>query len=192
MPQPGFIGSSYRRGGLLFIGKNPGNDRGEHMSPADSEQFGLINRFKEAQGAERDECFRSLMMRLETSVMPQWMITRKVVAPILNALSLDLNQAAYINLVKFHTQGTTLHKSLFEKSWGATERQITELEPSVIVVLGLSTWEQFKRYQGTARRYPITRANGDTRLPKPSEVVELAEFERDFLRGKYGSGALGV
>lgn len=190
LPQPGFVGSGYRHNGLLLLGKNPGNDRGEKMSVGDSEQFKLITNFRNADMSGRAQCFQTLTAQLETSVMPKWMITRKVVMPILSALSLNLNQVAYINLVKFHTQTTSLHKSLFARSWQSVENQLVQLSPSVIVVLGRSTWTEFEKLcssseSGQPRRYLITRYNGDTRLPIPGEVTELANREKEFLRAVY-------
>jgi hypothetical protein len=155
------------------------------MSPSDAQQFELITRFKSALEPERGKCFDELMSQLCTSVMPRWMITKKVVEPVLDALALRLDQVAYLNLVKFHTTGTNLHKGLFDNSWSETDGQIALLGPTVIVVLGLSTASAFRRYSGASRRHIVTRHKGDTRLPKPAEVSELAMRERENLRVIY-------
>jgi uracil-DNA glycosylase len=188
VPQPGFVGSRYKQGGLLFVGKNPGNDPGRELSRPDKEQLNAIQQFQHTEEDVRGQGFLSLMETLGNSVMPQWTIVKKLVGPILDGLALSLDQVAYINLVKYHTHDTDLHSSLYDRSWPLTMQQISMLSPSVIIVLGKSAGDAFEtRYKGAARRYIVPRTIGDKSIePRVLSVaVELGRREKAYLLDLY-------
>jgi hypothetical protein len=186
MPQPGFVGRSYRPGGLLLIGKNPGNDRVKGiMSDPDQTQYVLLKGLKESSGGELAvKAFEDLMTALSVSVMPEWAIFKNVVRPLLDGLGLSLDQISYSNMMKFHTKSNEFSKLLFERSWEITSEQIRLLDPSVIVVLGISTSDQFaKYYRDSARVYKIARGIGDVYLPAAGaeHISKICAAERQHL-----------
>lgn len=186
VPQPGFIGSRYRRGGLLLIGQNPGNDRVANgaLSQADQEQYDLLTLLSGSREGHAPQAFNSLMEALGKSVMPKWIIYKNVVKPLLDGLALTLDDVAYTNLMKYHTTGSQLPMSLFRKAWVTTERQLDLLAPRVIVCLGYGTASKFESlYCGSARHYKIERRRGDTKLPPRGEadIAMICARERSIL-----------
>ncbi|HWY14069.1 MAG TPA: hypothetical protein VNX86_02905 [Rhizomicrobium sp.] len=168
IPQPGFVGSQYRKGGMLLIGQNPGNDPiGKGASASDQLQYGLLIALRDAASSDAAvAAFSALIDALATSVMPNWAITKNVVQPLLSGLGGNLNHITYTNMVKFRTDDSAFAKTLYDESWKLTSEQIDLLAPNVIVALGVGTHEEFKKhYRGSARLYRITRTRGDTHLP---------------------------
>jgi hypothetical protein len=191
VPQPGFVGSKYRRGGLLLIGQNPGNDRVPHgtLSPADQEQYDLLTNLLGCSDDQAPQAFNALMTGLSESIMSKWVIYKNVVKPLLDGLDLCLERVAYTNLMKYHTTGSQLPKGLFRKAWATTERQLDLLAPGVIVCLGYGTASKFHSfYTGDARSYRIERHIGDTRLPPGGEadIAMISACERVVLEALYG------
>jgi hypothetical protein len=191
VPQPGFVGSKYRRGGLLLIGQNPGNDRVANgkLSLADQEQYDLLTILSGCTEDHVPQAFNALMGALGKSVMPKWIIFKNVVKPLLDSLDLSLENVAYTNLMKYHTSGSQLPVCLFRKAWTTTERQLDLLAPGVIVCLGYGTASKFHSfYTGDARSYRIERHIGDTRLPPGGEadIAMISACERLVLEALYG------
>jgi len=188
IPQPGFVGPHYRPGGMLFMGKNPGNDPGAELSPPDTAQLRLIDAFIKSRPEKLRAAFDDLMEGLLHSVMPHWLIVRVLVNPVLDSVSRSLSEVAYLNMVKFHTESTNLPKSLFDQSWPQTAAQLTLLDPAVIVVLGLSTAKAFfPRYTGQARNYVFPRSNGDKYLENRAKglITDFAQKEKAKLAAAY-------
>jgi len=191
IPQPGFVGTGYRKGGTLLMGQNPGNDPiGKGLSASDQLQYGLLIALKDAASSDAAlVAFSALIDALGTNVMPQWAITRNVVQPLLSGLGIDLNHISYTNMVKFRTDDSAFAKTLYDVSWDLTSAQIDLLAPSVIVALGVGTHNKFKKlYRGSARLYKITRAIGDTHLPLAgvADVKSIVAAERSTERSNPG------
>lgn len=167
LPQPGLVGAHYRPGGILLLGQNPGNDRtGKGLSREDCHQYPLLEQLRDAPDtASALTASRDLMSTLISEVMPTWPIMRNVCLPLLALLRLELQDVAYINLVKFRTNTSKFKTAIYKASWNLTSRQIELLEPKYIIALGIETHRRFMRlYQGHAQVFRIARAIGDTRL----------------------------
>ena len=168
LPQPGFVGSRYQPQGILILGQNPGNDAiGKGKSAADLHQYEILRRLRDAVDTEAAvAASHELMAALGSTVMPTWLIVQNVVWPLLAALNLALDDIAYTNLVKFRTFDSSFASRIYDRPWADTSKQICLLEPSVIIALGIGTYDQFKRrYKGPARHDRVQRSHGDTRLP---------------------------
>ncbi|MDE2361863.1 MAG: hypothetical protein KGM42_04220 [Hyphomicrobiales bacterium] len=183
LPQPGFVGLNYERGGLLLIGQNPGNDGvGKGLSRADQLQYQLLIRLRDAEDSEVVGAYTELMNALGSTVMPSWKIVRNVVYPLLRALDgQTLNHIAYTNLVKFRTVDSKFNRTIYDASWSATIDQINLLKPALIVALGAGTFNQLqRRYKGTVPIKKVRRQIGDSGLPAAgrSDIAEIAAFWR--------------
>jgi hypothetical protein len=172
LPQPGFVGRRYQPGGILLIAQNPGNDPfGKGEGTLDLTQYTPLRRLRDAKNRrETIHASQHLMATLE-SIMKKWNIIRVVARPLLHALDLDLDDVAYLNLVKFRTRNSNIGSNLYDKSWPSTSQQITLLDPFDIIALGAKTHKQFtRRYTGNATTHPrIPRGRGDTYLPEEGE-----------------------
>ena len=178
LPQPGFVGRRYERGGLLLVGQNPGNDAiGKGISESDRLQYGfLIYRLGDARDLSKTvEAYNGLMAVLGSEVMPRWSIIRKVVQPLLDGLGMDLDQIAYINLIEFRNrQQPFLQDSTKVAAYhiGANRNAGSYCHCGS----RCRTHREFKKlYRGTANLYKITRAIGDARLP-PAGVIDIKEI----------------
>src|SRR5262245_51728365 len=58
--QPGYVGFQYRVGGLVFVAVNPGGQKREDIGSADSKQYKLLKRLKDAGPKFRVAAFESL------------------------------------------------------------------------------------------------------------------------------------
>src|SRR5260370_27944594 len=79
LPQPGYVGRSYRPGGLIVIGQNPGNGR-DGLTLSDERQHQFLYDLRNAEGSSNClKAYRNLMGALGTEVMITWNIVRNVV-----------------------------------------------------------------------------------------------------------------
>jgi hypothetical protein len=154
--QPGYAGKDYRPGGLLVLGKNPAEPRGEEA------QFELIERLR-----GDIEAFEPLMDHL-AGFMRGWSITgayllRRDRQGLLDRAGLDLADIAFLNLVK--SPETKRLVSRARRDWQYTADQIRLLQPGVIVVLGKGTRDLLSVVDASIansdRTLLITRTNGD-------------------------------
>lgn len=136
--QPGYVGSRYRQGGLLFVAMNPGGANAR-MTEADERQLPLLRALAKASQRTRLLRFVELNRELERA-MPNWNLVRFIVAPILEGLGLSFSQVAYINLVKWRTRKERMSSGLLRRSWELqTGPQFDLLRPSAVVCLGIAT-----------------------------------------------------
>lgn len=177
LPQPGFVGPSYRPGGVMIIGQNPGNDvvaNGE--SSTNLRQYELLRQLRDAvDSAAVVSASHELMAALGSEIMPTWSIVKNIVLPLLSALRLTLDDVAYTNLVKFRTVESNLASQIYGRSWDTTSAQIRLLEPAYIIALGLGTHREItRRYIGSAEIHRVQRSRGDWALPdKGRRDIEL-------------------
>ncbi len=183
LPQPGFVGRSYRPGGLILIGQNPGNGRGGLTSP-DERQYQLLYDLRDANSSsKRLKAYRNLMTALETEVMITWNIVQNVVKPLLDELGLTFDKIAYLNLMKFRTIGNDPPGTLYNRSWPKTVEQLNALSPGLVVALGKGTYSKFiNKYRGSADHDRVERSIGDRVLP-PQGQLDIKRIGKRF-RGK--------
>jgi hypothetical protein len=183
LPQPGYVGRSYRPSGLVLMGQNPGNGK-DGMTPPDERQYRLLYDLRDANSSsKRLKAYRSLMITLETEVMVTWKIVRNVVTPLLDELELTFDKIAYLNLMKFRTVDNHPPNTLYNRSWPQTVEQLNALSPGLVVALGAGTHDKFvNRYTGSANHDRVTRSIGDRVLPAQG-LLDIERIGKRF-RGK--------
>lgn len=113
LPQPGFVGPSYRPGGVLFLGNNPGKGTLPH-SPLEEQHVQALQSLKAAEPDSLQGSFEGLMEAL-TQIMSRWDIVQNYVCPIISKANLDLGSIAYLNLLKWRCDMPTTY--MFRQSW---------------------------------------------------------------------------
>jgi hypothetical protein len=179
--QPGFVGARYRRGGLLFIGMNPGGRVGR-MTAADQPQFRLLKALRNASTGTRLAKFVELNRALSQS-MQAWAVC-KPAKRILEALGLSFSQIAFLNLVKWRTRGERVSARVLRKSWECqVSAQIELLEPCGIVSLGKAAGKAVNRFSpDVSFNRIIPRRRGDRGEP-PEQKRAVAATIR-FLKNR--------
>jgi hypothetical protein len=177
--QPGYVGSRYRRGGLLFVGMNPGGRAGQ-MTDADRDQLPILKRLRESSPHNRVERFDELNTELSRS-MKHWSICRPVIS-ILEALEMDFQKIAYINLLKWRTKGERVTSRLLNQSWDShTAAQVALLRPAGVISLGVGTGDAVNRvWNEQSFNCVIPRSRGDRGCP-PQQKEAISRTIR-FLR----------
>lgn len=140
LPQPGFLGHSYR--GVVILNQNPG--KGNFGSwPDDNRRFGELIRAWEAKGDTKsyDAAFKFFESKFLDS--PTW---RDYTDPVLRAARITLEDVAVLNLVKFATKKkVTITQRMFDADWVWTQQQLQLLAPSIVVTGGLLVNKQLYR-----------------------------------------------
>jgi hypothetical protein len=177
--QPGYVGKDYRQGGLIFIGQNPAGGGDEYNIVHNA-----IKNFATSQYT-----FDTLNSILAED-MKKWKIYKTSVNWVLETSGLEFSQTAYFNMFKWRTteiNQSLVWKELYAKCWPDTLDQIEMLNPSMIVLLGIGTSNEFHRhYRGTIPSVAIKRMIGDTKLISqlPSVEATLKQFGISQLREK--------
>jgi hypothetical protein len=142
--QPGYVGKKYKRGGLLFVGMNPGGTTIGEVSKDDQKQLALLTALRESSQRNRLAAFEELTSELSRS-MKRWAIYQAV-ERILESLDMSFSEVAYINLVKWRTKEERVSSRLLRKSWYAhAAPQIKLLQPGGTISLGVTTAKQLDR-----------------------------------------------
>jgi hypothetical protein len=183
IPQPGFVGTRYRSGGVLFLGKNPGKG-GAQKSEEDRLQFEALHRLRDANPADLRCLFEDLCELLARRVMPTWGIVRNYVNPVLSKVGAGLDDVAYLNLLKWRSEATNAH--LFDASWKAhTGEQYSKLNPGFVIALGYSTRYRFETLLGRfGERAPtnmrfLERSRSDAMPPPASTIERIPEITKE-------------
>ncbi len=162
IPQPGYIGPACFEGGLAFISMNPGGMRGDGLGPTDRTQLEALRGLRDCSEGDIDATFDRMRVVL-AQAMRTWGIFQKFVQPILECGHLELEQVAYLNLLKWRTQKSTDLVPLYECSWQShTCEQVALLRPKVVVSIGSDAGKAFRRlYSGGATLFAIPRVIGN-------------------------------
>jgi hypothetical protein len=169
--QPGYVGSQYRVGGLIFVAANPGGRTQDDLGATDTKQYKLLTQLRSAGTRSRAGAFDELNRDLAVS-MKTWGIYDMYVARILDGLPIRFSAVAFLNLVKWRTAGETMPRSLVGASWRAhTSDQLELLQPSLIISLGKSVTGPFiDGHYDSAHNITIPRTRGDRRLSADSKA----------------------
>jgi hypothetical protein len=147
--QPGYVGSHYKCGGLVFIAANPGGPKSKTLPPSDRQQYKLLQVLRKAKPPQRVRAFKNLNRYLCQS-MKRWNIYATYIPDILQQTGIKFSDIAFINLVKRRTVGQKMPRELLELSWHAHSRdQVMLLRPSVIICLGNTAGRFIQRVYGT-------------------------------------------
>ncbi len=174
LPQPGFVGPSYRPGGVLFLGNNPGKGALPH-STLEERHLQALRNLKEADPDSLLGSFEALTEAL-MRIMSGWDIVRNYVRPIISKADVDLASIAYLNLLKWRCDTPTMH--MFRQSWQAhTKEQYRLLRPAFVVAIGSTAADRFEAVSGThntadVKTFRLKRARSDRQRP-PADAMRL-------------------
>jgi hypothetical protein len=153
LPQPGYVGSRYRAGGLLFVSMNPGAGSQGGRNPDDLRQYSALQTLRDADGASICAAFDEAMAVL-ADIMPRWKIYRNFVEPLLGGSGMDFSEVAYINLLKWRTSSSDGLSPLYQLSWkDHTGAQFDLLAPRRVVAIGSDAGRWFELNQPRRSEY---------------------------------------
>jgi hypothetical protein len=175
----GWVGAHYKTGGTIFMGINPGGGKKAktHEPVDDVKLYSLLRKFKQAHGQnEILDTFASLNMGY-IEIQPRHNIYRILIAKFLEKLNLDIDDAAFLNLVPFRTnEDRRPSKASVLLAWElATHRQLRALQPSKVFLLGKKVFDAFHPFQNLfpqTKFVTVYRTNGDTyHHPRTRELL---------------------
>ena len=184
IPHPGFVGSHYVPGGLLFLGMNPGAG-GNGLDPDELLHYHLLKQLQNATPQTLVQAFQNLI-EYDTRWYPSIRIMQVIVQPVLAGAGLTYDSIAYINVLKWRTAGSSGLMPLYKISLAAhTLAQLAELNPATIAVLGVGVAKCLAKLPEFQDRYgkrciTIPRQRGDYRLPPEGHaaVVKIVSHLR--------------
>jgi hypothetical protein len=175
----GWVGESYKAGGTIFMGINPGGGtKAKTQEPEDDAKlYGLLRNFKQAQ---RQNEILDAFMRLNKGYMeiqPRHKIYSNLIAIFLEKLRLNINDTAFLNLVPFRTrEDKPPPKASFLPAWTlATRGQLDAFKPSRVFLLGQKVSQAITPFQNAfsqTKFVTVYRTNGDTYLePRTKDLL---------------------
>ncbi len=188
LPQPGFVGPSYRAGGVLFLGNNPGKGTLPH-SALEERHLQALRNLKEAAPDSLLGSFEALTEAL-MRIMSGWDIVRNYVRPIISKADMDLDSIAYLNLLKWRCDTPTTY--MFRQSWQAhTGAQYRLLRPSFVIAIGSTAADRFetvssRRDAAAVRTFSLKRARSDRQRPPVETMQLMPEIARE-IRQHFGN-----
>jgi hypothetical protein len=169
IPHPGFVGSQYTTGGLLFLGMNPGAG-GDGRTRDELPHYERLRQLQTAAPQDRVRAFERLM-EYDAGWYPAIRIMRTIVTPIVNGAGLTYESIAYLNVLKWRTAKSSGLTQLYRISLKAhTLAQLAELDPGTIAVLGVGVTDCLAALPGFQEKYgqrciTVPRMRGDYSLP---------------------------
>jgi hypothetical protein len=133
-PQIGYIGPRYQAGGVVAVGYNPGNGSLAIRNQGDQMLMPALECFRE----RCDEITYLRAIEVAQVVSQGWSIWRKHVHPWLEAVRLDADQIAYLNVNPFRTKSQSKFVSeVWDICWQLHLAPLLKvLEPKIVVGLG--------------------------------------------------------
>ena len=126
MAQPGFVGKSYSKGGVMFLAMHAGIGEGEGSREQGYRQIDKLTALRNASKEDRLMAFDELMEVLDT-VMRTWKTVQNYVDPVMSRGGLDLSHVAYVNLINWRTETGARLEDLYEISWKDHTREQVEM-----------------------------------------------------------------
>lgn len=175
----GWVGKRYQDTRIVFMGVNPGGGTSSYISPRpdDVHLYRLLRSFKNANKDEEiHESFGTLC--------EEWInLQRKhniwrIISPLLDALKINAEHIAYLNLVPFRTrEDKSPDRHSYMRAWKlASGKQIDALKPRKLILLGKKVTDAFTKLDAQAKEYEIIsvqRTIGDSYLSTQAlEVIE--------------------
>lgn len=177
LPQIGFIGSGYRRGGTVLLGINPGGGGDAYRRPPeDARLLPMISALREGEPSLGE--VQALFDHVAVT-MRRWNLWR-IVAPVLDACGESQEKIAYLNWCPFRTRQDKMPRA------GAMQRCLdtylhpfmAELAPARIIALGKKVGAPLQRVRfGDADRVVIPRTIGDSYLSQDA-LIALEELRQ--------------
>lgn len=192
LPQPGFVGPSYRPGGILFLGNNPGNGPKDpnELNDLEIRHIRALRDLKDATPDSLQGSFEALMESL-VPVMSGWGLIQKYVRPILSGSDIDLDSIAYLNLFKWRSRIFDWHSSrdtpahAYRESWREhTGKQYRLLRPTFVIALGIETFDKFKAVSSVSdttgvRLFKLKRKRNDQQPPPEATLQLMPEIVKE-------------
>jgi hypothetical protein len=144
---------------------------------------------KHATPASLHGSFEALMEFL-VPIMSAWGLVQNYVRPIISGAGLDLGSIAYLNLFKWRSKQEP-YASMYSQSWREqTGEQCQLLRPRFVVVLGITTFDTFKKVSRDSgatgvKVFKLERARNDRQRP-PIETLRLMPKIAQEIREHYG------
>lgn len=179
IPQPGYVGPNYGRGGLVFVSMNPGGGQKEGLGDEDLRQYEALQRLRDCKTEEVTKSFHALAHLLQ-EIMPRWKIFKVFVEPVLSYSRNDFSSVAYLNLLKWRTRKSSGLRTLYKLSWeNHTRQQVELLQPRTVVAIGTDAGSAFRRfYTNDIQLQAIPRVIGNN-IGKPGRDA-LGQIQRWF------------
>lgn len=178
IPQIGFIGADYRRGGTLLLGINPGGGGDTYSRTAeDAILLPMIDALRRSKASLEAmwTMFDQVLANMQT-----WNLWR-IVEPVLGASGNTPSAIAYLNCCPFRTlrDGRPHAHALRQCRDIHLGPLIRELTPNRIIALGKKAGDVLaKELRFDASRYVVRRTRGDSYI-HPDAAKVLAEIRRD-------------
>jgi hypothetical protein len=162
LPQPGYVGPEYSRGGLAFVSMNPGGGRGVGLGAEDLKQYKVLQQLRDDPESAAPRHFDDLTAVLQ-EIMPTWTITQRFVLSILQQTGIPFSSISYFNLLKWRTSESNNLRKMYDISWkDHTAEQVTLLAPSVVIAIGVDAGKAFRsRHSDVAHFDVIPRVIGN-------------------------------
>lgn len=176
IPQPGYVGKLYAKGGVVFVGMNPGGGPNDGLSERDIELYRGLENLRESDVRNSAKQFE-LVNSLLASSIPTYKYARTYVVPVLQGSGMHMTDVAYLNLLKWRTRSKTsvanLNK-LYDRSWyDHTGKQIELLAPRLVVAVGSDAGRAFKRHTAEVPTVEvIPRVIGNNIDSRGKEVIK--------------------
>ena len=173
---PGYVGSRYEPGGAVLLAINPGGGKDGYKvrTRADEGFYPLMEAFHWCTPDELLARYEAMNAGWVAS-MRTWNL-RRIINPVLDALSCTVDRVAFLNAVPYRTQEDRLPSAYARRqAWTlVTEPLLQVLEPGIIVALGQKAGDVLDQlYRGGAQTFTVQRSNGDTYVtPKALGVLE--------------------
>ena len=127
---PGYVGPSYRKGGLLFIAMNRGGSTDDPYDKA------VLDGIKEGPSVKAYSALTSNVLGAIRAA--RWPVIPAYIRPIMERLGQGPEEIAYINAVPFQVGNNRWLGALYPEVWSiSTGRQVALIDPGAVVFLGV-------------------------------------------------------
>ncbi|BAE49448.1 hypothetical protein amb0644 [Paramagnetospirillum magneticum AMB-1] len=160
----GYVGGSYRPGGIVLLAVNPGGGGDAYQQTAEDVVFyPLLKAFRDCAPEKAEALFGRINDEF-ASVLPRWNLWR-ILKPTLDAAGVGLDEVAYLNAVPYRTRENRVPKlHAKEAAWRmVTGPTLDALRPGLLIALGNKAGDVMTRlYNGSASTECVPRTNGDS------------------------------
>lgn len=174
VPQPGYIGSRYRKARVLLVGQNPGTPKS--LSAQDIPYTAALRALRDEPTTQRYKELNAVLR----AFIPQWPVQNNYFP--LEESGLALEDIAYCNIVRCRTTGDGTPGDSLTKQCHNEHfvRWLNLLNPKVVVFIGKWAWHQ-GRGVVDAKGVPCAFMNRqrslstDERVKNRAQVVALVK-----------------
>lgn len=177
LPQIGFIGANYRKGGDLLLGINPGGGGDAYRRTlADASLLPIIA--ATIRGAPSESAAQDIFLRCCQN-MRTWNLWR-IVAPVLEACGREQQDIAYLNWCPFRTRRDLMPRTtaMVHCRKVHVAPLIIALAPARVIALGMKVggWVEKENFP-SVQTFVVPRTIGDSYLSN-SALLALEELRK--------------